>query len=168
MEDRLRVGVITSPHGVKGEVNIFPTTDDPSRFKKLKRVIIDNKKDLIEMEIGNIKFFKNMVIATLDGIEDRNTAEKFRSAEILIDREYALPLEEDEYYICDIIDFDVFSDTDIYLGKLTEVLTASANDVYVVRNEEGREILIPYTHECVLSVDMNSKKIVVHLLKGMI
>ncbi|MCR5432747.1 MAG: ribosome maturation factor RimM [Lachnospiraceae bacterium] len=168
MEDRLRVGVITSPHGIHGEVKIFPTTDDPSRFKLLKKVYIDNKKEIIEMEISGIKFFKNMVIACLSGIEDRNGAEKFRSADILIDREDALPLGEDEYYICDIIGFDVISDEGENLGKLDDVLTSNANDVYVVKNENKREILIPSTKECILSVDMNSKKIVVHLLKGMI
>jgi len=168
MEDRLRVGVITSPHGVHGEVKIFPTTDDPTRFKKLKKVIIDTKKELIEMDISGIKFFKNMVIAKLSGIEDRTVAEKFRNAEIYIDRSDALPLGEDEYYICDIIGFDVYSDDEKYLGKLDDVLTSNANDVYVVTDKNNKEILIPSTKECILSTDMNSKKIVVHLLKGML
>ena len=168
MEDRLRVGVITSPHGIHGEVNIFPTTDDPQRFKMLKKVIVDTGKDKIEMEIGGIKFFKNMVIATLSGIADRTQAEKFRSADILIEREDALPLGEDEYYVCDIIGFKVTTDEGNELGILDDVLTSNANDVYVVKKPDGKEILIPYTKECVLSVDLDSKNIVVHLLKGMI
>ena len=168
MEDRLRVGVITSPHGIRGEVKIFPTTDDPERFKKLKKVIIDNKKVQTEMEISGIKFFKNMVIATLSGIEDRTTAEKYRSADILIEREDALPLGEDEYYICDIIGFKVTTDEGEDLGILDDVLTTHANDVYVIKKKDGKEILVPSTKECVLSIDLNSKNIVVHLLKGMI
>lgn len=168
MEDRLRVGVITSPHGIHGEVKIFPTTDDPERFKKLKKVIIDTHKEQKEMEIGGIKFFKNMVIATLSGIEDRTQAEKYRSADILIEREYALPLGEDEYYICDILGFTVTNDDGTVLGTLEDVLTSCANDVYVVKRDNGKELLIPSTKECVLSTDLNSKNIVVHLLKGMI
>ena len=168
MEDRLRVGVITSPHGIHGEVKIFPTTDDPQRFKKLKKVIVDTHKEQKEMEIGGIKFFKNLVIATLSGIEDRNQAEKYRSADILIEREDALPLGEDEYYICDILGFTVTNDDGTVLGTLEDVLTSCANDVYVVKRENGKEILIPSTKECVLSTDLNSKNIVVHLLKGMI
>ncbi|MCR4721708.1 MAG: ribosome maturation factor RimM [Lachnospiraceae bacterium] len=168
MEERLRVGVITSPHGIHGEVNIFPTTDDPKRFTKLKKVIIDTKKTQTKMKISGIKFFKNMVIATLSGIEDRTQAEKYRSADILIEREDALPLEEDEFYICDIIGFTVTSDEGEKLGQLEDVLTSSANDVYVVSDEEGREILIPSIRDCIISIDMNSKNIVVHLLKGMI
>ncbi|MCR5432501.1 MAG: ribosome maturation factor RimM [Lachnospiraceae bacterium] len=168
MEDRLRVGVITSPHGIHGEVKIFPTTDDPQRFKLLKKVIVDTKKSQTEMEISNIKFFKNMVIATLNKIPDRTEAEKYRSADILIDREDALPLGEDEYYICDIIGFGVTTDEGAKLGILNDVLTTYANDVYVVKKQDGKEILIPSTKECILSIDMNSKNIVVHLLKGMI
>ena len=168
MEERLRVGVITSPHGIHGEVKIFPTTDDPERFKKLKKVIIDTHKEQKEMEIGGIKFFKNMVIATLSGIEDRTQAEKYRSADILIEREDALPLGEDEYYICDIIGSTVTTDDGTVLGTLEDVLTSCANDVYVVKRDNGKEILIPSTKECVLSIDLNSKNIVVHLLKGMI
>ena len=168
MEDRLRVGVITSPHGIRGEVKIFPTTDDPERFKKLKKVIIDTHKEQKEMEIGGIKFFKNMVIATLSGIEDRTQAEKYRSADILIEREDALPLGEDEYYICDILGFTVTNDDGTILGTLEDVLTSCANDVYVVKRDNGKELLIPSTKECVLSTDLNSKNIVVHLLKGMI
>ncbi|MBO4496803.1 MAG: 16S rRNA processing protein RimM [Lachnospiraceae bacterium] len=168
MEDRLRVGVITSPHGIHGEVKIFPTTDDPQRFKKLKKVIVDTHKEQKEMEIGGIKFFKNLVIATLSGIEDRTQAEKYRSADILIEREDALPLGEDEYYICDILGFTVTNDDGTVLGTLEDVLTSCANDVYVVKRENGKEILIPSTKECVLSTDLNSKNIVVHLLKGMI
>ena len=168
MEDRLRVGVITSPHGIHGEVKIFPTTDDPERFKKLKKVIIDTHKEQKEMEIGGIKFFKNMVIATLSGIEDRTQAEKYRSADILIEREDALPLGEDEYYICDILGFTVTNDDGTVLGTLEDVLTSCANDVYVVKRDNGKELLIPSTKECVLSIDLNSKNIVVHLLKGMI
>lgn len=168
MEDRLRVGVITSPHGIHGEVKIFPTTDDPQRFKKLEKVIVDTHKEQKEMEIGGIKFFKNLVIATLSGIEDRTQAEKYRSADILIEREDALPLGEDEYYICDILGFTVTNDDGTVLGTLEDVLTSCANDVYVVKRENGKEILIPSTKECVLSTDLNSKNIVVHLLKGMI
>lgn len=168
MEDRLRVGVITSAHGVHGEANVFPTTDDALRFKKLKKVYIDTKKEQIKAEIEGVKFFKNMVILKFNGIDDRNLIEKYKSCDLLIDREDAVPLGEDEYFICDLIGFDVVSDTDEHLGTLTDILTTAANDVYMVNDENGREILIPSTKDCILNIDTDKKIICVHLLKGMI
>lgn len=168
MERKLRVGVITSAHGIIGEANVFPTTDDAGRFKKLKKAYIDTAKELIPVKISSVKFFKNMVILKFEGIDDRNLIEKYKSCDLLIDREDAVPLGKDEFFICDIIGFSVVTDEDVNIGKLTDVLTTAANDVYVVNDDNGREILIPYTDECVLKVDTENSIIVVHLLKGMI
>ena len=167
MEDRLRVGVITSPHGVRGEVNVFPTTDDVHRFEDLKKVYIDLGKEQKLCEIESVKYFKNMVILKFTGINDRNIVEGFRSKDLYIDREDAVPLEEGEYFICDLIGFDVVTDEGVTLGKLKDVLTSSANDVYVVDLGEGKEVLIPAIKQCILDTDTDEGRILVHLLPGL-
>lgn len=87
MEDLLQVGVITTTHGVRGEVKVFPTTDDPARFKKLKNVILDTGKEKLELEIAGVKFFKNMVILKFKGIDDINDVEKYRKKSLYVTRE---------------------------------------------------------------------------------
>jgi 16S rRNA processing protein RimM len=165
--EHLRVGVISSTHGIKGEVKVFPTTDDPNRFNELKKAYIDTSKELIPLEIENVKFFKQMVILKFKGIDNINDIEKYRGKDILIDREDAVALEEGEYFICDLIDSLVFTEDGEKLGILTEIMTTGANDVYVVKTPEGEEILIPSIKECILDVDVENKKITVHLLKGL-
>ncbi|MBO4416066.1 MAG: 16S rRNA processing protein RimM [Lachnospiraceae bacterium] len=166
-DNRLRVGVITSPHGIAGEINVFPTTDDINRFKTLKKIYIDTGRELIPGNIESVKFFKGMVILGLDTVPDRNTAEKLRKKDLLIDREDAVPLEEGEYFICDLIGFDVVTDEGEQLGQLEDVIQTGANDVYSVRCADGSELLIPVTDECVLNIDTDGSKILVHLLPGL-
>lgn len=168
MENYLRVGVISTTHGVKGEVKVFPTTDDPDRFKELKQLFLDTGKELVPMEIEGVKYFKKMVILKFKGIDDINDIEKYRGRDLLITRENAVKLEKDEYFICDLIDSEVFTEDGEKLGILTEILTTAANDVYVVKTLEGREVLIPSIKECILDVDVENKKIKVHLLNGLI
>ncbi len=165
--DKLRVGVITSPHGIAGEVNVFPTTDDINRFKNLKKLYIDTGKELIPTQVKSVKFFKGMAILKLDHIVDRNMAEKFRKKDLLIDREDAVPLEEGEYFICDLVGLGIETDEGEKLGVLEDVLQTGANDVYLVRCNDGKELLIPVTDECVLSIEPENEKIVVHLLPGL-
>lgn len=166
--DRLRVGVITSPHGIAGEVNVYPTTDDPARFKYLKKVYIDNIKELIPSNIESVKFFKGMVILKLDTVKDRNAAELLRKRDLLIDREDALPLEEGEFFICDLVGLEVVTDGGERLGVLEDILQTGANDVYSVKMEDGKELLIPVTDECVKSIEPENGKIIVHLLPGLL
>lgn len=168
MENYLRVGVITTTHGIHGEVKVFPTTDDMNRFKDLKEVILDTGKDYIPLEIENVKFFKNMVILKFKGINDINDIEKYRNKDLLVTRENAVKLEENEYFIYDLIDSEVFLEDGNKLGILTEILTTGANDVYVVKTAEGKEILIPSIKDCILNVDIENKKITVHLLDGLL
>ena len=134
MEDLLQVGVITTTHGVRGEVKVFPTTDDPARFKKLKNVILDTGKEKLELEIAGVKFFKNMVILKFKGIDDRNDVERMRQAKLLVTRENAVELGKDEYFIADLIGLSVIrEDNGEVLGELTDVLQTGANDVYEVK-----------------------------------
>ena len=167
MEELLQVGVITKTHGVRGEVKVFPTTDDPARFKKLKDVILDNGKVKKDLEIESVKFFKNMVILKFKGLDNINDVERFRQAKLLVTRENAVELEEDEYFIADLIGIKVTSDGGEELGIIKDVLQTGANDVYVIAKENTPDLLVPAIHDCVLAVDVEAQTMTVHLLDGL-
>lgn len=167
MDNYLRVGVITTTHGVKGEVKVYPTTDDVNRFKNLKKVYLDTGKELLPLEIEGVKYFKQMVILKFKGFDNINDIEKYRGKDLLITRDNAIKLEEGEYFICDLIGLDIITDEGNKLGVLTEVMTTAANDVYVVQTEGKKEILIPAIEDCILDVNLDDKKITVHLLDGL-
>lgn len=167
MEDVLKVGVITTTHGVRGEVKVFPTTDDPARFKKLKQVILDNGKEKRNLEIEQVKFFKNLVILKFKGIDNINDIEKYKKAELFVTRENAVKLKKNEYFIADLIGLAVTSDEGEDLGELRDVLQTGANDVYVIGKEGEEEILLPAIRDCVLEVDVEAGTMKVHLLPGL-
>ena len=167
-DELLQVGAITSTHGIKGEVKVFPTTDDPNRFKKLKNVILDTDKELIVLEVSGVKFFKQFVILKFKGINDINDIEKYKGKKLLVTRENAVELEEGEYFIADLIGLKVVTDEGNELGELTDVLQTGANDVYEVTMNNGKEVLIPAIKDCILGVDLNEGVMKVHLLKGLI
>jgi len=168
MENYLRVGVITTTHGIKGEVKVYPTTDDITRFENLKNVYLDTGREYLPLEIEGVKYFKQMVILKFKEFDNINDIEKYRGKDLLVPREQAIELKENEYFICDIIGSEVFTDDGKKLGILTEVITTAANDVYVVKNENNKEILLPSIKECILDVDVASKKITVHLMDGLL
>ena len=124
MEDMLRVGVITSTHGIRGEVKVFPTTDDPLRFKKLKKCVKE--------------------------FDDINDIEKYTKCDLLVSREDAVKLEPGEYFICDLIGLDVITDEGKHLGVLKDVLETGANNVYEVEADNGESYLIPVIDQCIL------------------
>ncbi len=168
MEQYLRVGVISSTHGIKGEVKVYPTTDDPSRFRALKHVFLDMKGTKKELEIEGVKFFKNQVILKLKGHDRIEDITPYKGMDLLIPREEALPLAENENYIADLIDMEVLTDEGEVLGVLTDVMQTGANDVYVVTTPEKKEILLPAIPSCILDVDVEEKRMRVHLLKGLL
>lgn len=167
MEDLLKVGVITSTHGIRGEVKVFPTTDDAKRFKKLKNVILDNGKEKIDIEIASVRFFKNMVILKFKGIDDINDVEKYKKAELYVTRENAVPLKKDEYFIADLIGIEVTSDEGEALGVIDDVLQTGANDVYVIKKAGCQDLLVPAIKACIKEVDIENQKMIVHLLAGL-
>ncbi|WMC92661.1 ribosome maturation factor RimM [Kineothrix sp. MB12-C1] len=168
MDDKLRVGVISSTHGIKGEVKVFPTTDEPTRFKKMKQVILDTGKEESILTIEGVKFFKQFVILKFEGIDNINDVEKYKGKELYVTRENAQRLGKNEYFIGDLIGMTVIEDTGRNLGILEEVLLTGANDVYQVRMESDEELLIPAIKQCILSVDMEKKEMTVHLLEGLL
>ena len=167
MEQLLRVGVISSTHGVRGEVKVYPTTDDVNRFKKLKKVILDTGRDYLDLEITGVKFFKNQVILKFKGIDNINDIEKYKGKDLLVNREDAVALEENENYVADLIDLKVVTEDGQVLGYLTEVMETGANDVYVVETEDGKELLLPSIRDCILDVDLEEEVMTVHILPGL-
>ncbi len=168
MSEYLRVGVISTTHGIRGEVKVFPTTDDINRFKYLKQIILDTGKEYIELEVEGVKFFKRLAILKFKGIDNINDIEKYKGKDLLVTRENAVGLEKDEYFISDIIGSKVITDEGAELGELKEVMATGANDVYIVTAQDGKEILLPSIKECILDVDAVNKIIKVHVLPGLI
>lgn len=168
MENLLRVGVISSTHGVRGEVKVFPTTDEKERFKKLKTVLLDTGKEQIPLEIEGVKFFKNMVILKFKGYDNINDVERYRGKDLLITREQAVPLKENENFVADLIGLTVKTDEGDILGNVKDVLFTGANDVYVVERENGKDLLLPAIRQCILDVDLEEQVMTVHLLDGLL
>lgn len=168
MTAELRVGVITKPHGIRGEVKVYPTTDSPLRFDEIKHVRISQRgKDLGTHEINGVKHFKDIVILKFDEYNDMNAAEALKGAELYIPRDEGAKLNEGEYYIADIIGMEVVSDDGAHLGKVKDVMETGANDVYVVEREGGKELLIPAIKDCILDTDIDANVLTVHLLDGL-
>lgn len=168
MESYLRVGVISSTHGLKGEVKVFPTTDDPERFRSLKKVLLDTGREYKSLEVAGVKFFKNQVILKFREFNDINEVEQYKGKDLLITRDQAVPLGENENFITDLIGMAVYTDEGKFLGTLTDVLQTGANDVYVVKMEEGKEVLLPAIPACILEVEVEAAHMRVHLLEGLL
>ena len=120
MTENFRVGTITSTHGLQGEVKVFPTTDDPAKFKKLKKVYLENGSALTELEIAGVKFFKNMVILRFCGHDRIEDVEPYRGKDLYVPRKDAVKLNKDEYYIADLIGLSVVLEDGTPLGTLSE------------------------------------------------
>ena len=167
MEQFLQVGVISSTHGIRGEVKVFPTTDDPVRFKKLKNVLLDTGREQLELEVQSVKFFKQFVIVKFKGIDNINDIEVYKGKRLLIPREDAVALGKDEYYIADLIGMEVFTEEG-RLGVLKDVMETGANEVYIIASDEHGEVLVPAIRQCILDVDIKEKKMKIHLMEGLI
>ena len=167
MEELLQVGVITSTHGVRGEVKVFPTTDDPNRFKSLKHVLLDTGREKKSLEVQGVKFFKQFVILKFKGIDNINDIEKYKGCDLYVTRENAIPLEEGEVYLADIMNSKVVTEDGEEFGELVDILETGANLVFVVKHD-GKEVLLPDIPDCVKEVDDENKIITVHIMKGLL
>ncbi len=168
MEDFLQIGVISSTHGIRGEVKVFPTTDDVNRFKKLKEVYLDTGKEKLTLHPESVKFFKQFVILKFKEFNNINEIEQYRNKSLLVDRQNAVKLRKDEYFIADLIGLRVMTDEEKQLGILKDVLQTGANDVYIVETEDGKEVLLPAIKECVLKVDIEAGEVLVHVMDGLL
>lgn len=168
MEDILQVGIITSTHGVRGEVKVYPTTDDVRRFKRLKEVILDTGKEQMTLNIEGVKFFKQFVILKFKEFDNINDVEKFRQKSLYVSRENAVHLNRDEYFIADLMGLRVLDENNTEIGTLREVMETGANDVYVIDMKDGRELLLPAIKQCILQVDLENGFVKVHILEGLL
>lgn len=168
MEDFFQVGIITATHGVNGEVKVFPTTDEPKRFKRLKEVLLDTGKERLPLKIESVKFFKQFVILKFQDINNINDVERYRKCSLLVSRENAVRLGRDEYFVADLEGLQVRDEDGSPIGTLKSVLETGANDVYVIALSDGRELLLPAIKQCVLEVDVEAGYIRIHILEGLL
>lgn len=168
MENYLRVGVIANTHGIRGEVKVYPTTDNKERFQDLKTVALDTGTEYQTLTVQSARYFKNLVILKFKEFDSINEVEMYKGKDLLIRREDAVALEENEYFICDILGAAVETQEGESLGVVEEVLTTAANDVFVVRTKSGKELLLPVIDECVKVLDTEHKRVEVHLMPGLV
>ena len=166
--DLYQVGAITQTHGVRGEVKVFPLTDDVMRFKNMKDLILDTGRQQITLEVTSARPQKNLVILKFKGYDSINDVEKYKGAKLYVTKENRVACDEDEYFIADLIGLTVVTDDGSVLGTLTDVITTGANDVYAVKMESEKELLIPAIHDCILQVNDDERKMTVHLLDGLL
>lgn len=168
MKERLEVGQIVNTFGINGFVKVYPYVNDIKRFDDLKNVYIKVKKQESRLEIEEVKYQKNMVLLKFKGIDKVEEAEKLRNSYIEIERKDAIPLEEGEYFIADLLGLDVYLDTGEKLGVLDDIFNNESSDIYVVKNELGKQFLLPYIDEVVKKIDLQNGRIIVHLIDGLV
>lgn len=167
-QDYFEVGQIVNTFGIKGFVKVNPLTDDAERFEELESVFVEKNKELIKMKIEEVKYHKNQVLIKFKGIEDINMAEKYKGCYIKIKRENAKKLPKDTYFIADLIGLPVYDESGNLLGKVDDIYNNKSHDIYVVKNELGKQILLPSTKEVIKQIDIENERIVVHLIDGLV
>lgn len=168
MQEYLEVGQIVNTNGLKGLLKINPFTDDITRFERLKTIFIEHKKELLEFEIESVRYQKKQVLLKLKGIDTIEEAEKYREDYLKINRNKEEKLPEDTYYIVDLIGLDIYTENGELLGKLDDIFSTGSNDVYVVKNSEGKQILLPAISDVIKNIDLEQKKIVVNLIEDLL
>ena len=170
MTDRFQVGVIASTHGLQGEVNVFPTTEDPNRFKKLKKVTLHTQRgEEIELDVQSARFFKKFVIVKFKQYNNINDVEKFRGCELTIDRKNAIKLEPGEYYCADLMGLSIVDEEDKLLGTVSDIIQTGANDVYeMTKDGSDEKVYIPAIKDCIKKIDIENKKITIHVIDGLL
>ena len=164
--ETLQVGEIVNTHGLRGDVKLVPWTDYPEVFEDFSHVYTDIKSQKTTLEIVSIKYQKSNLIIKFKSIDHIDEAEKLKNHILYVDRDQLG--EPDGYYICDLIGCSVHTDEGLLLGEVVDVFQTGSNDVYVVRSDKGKDILLPVIDEVVLSVDIENNKICVHLIEGLI
>lgn len=164
----IEIGQIVNTNGLKGVVKVNPFTDDIGKFEDLKYVYIQLKSELKKIKIEQVRYNKNQVLLKLEGIDSIEEAEKYRNFYLKTEKESQEDLGEDTYYIVDLIGLDVYTDKNEYLGKIEDVFPTGSNDVYVVKDNLGKQILIPAIADVVKEVDLKNKKMIINLIPGLI
>ena len=168
MTKYLEIGQIVNTFGIKGMVKIKPFTDDINKFDRLKKIYISNKNGKKEYQIQEVKYHKNMVLMKLEGVDTPEQADLLRQSYLLVDRADEEPLEEGVYYIVDLLGLEVYTDDNKLLGKVEDIFNTGSNDIYVVKDEMGKQILLPGIPDVLKNVDLEKGRITVHLIPGLI
>ncbi len=168
MQKEFQVGAVASVHGIKGEVKVFPTTDEPEKYKKLKSVLLRTGKEERQVALQSVRFFKQMAIVKFEGIDSPEEARKYQGATLWITRDQAVPLRAHEYYQADLIGLLVVDEEGKELGRLTDVLETGANDVYEVTMPDGEIVLFPAIRDCIREVDIDAGYMKVHVMEGLL
>ena len=167
-QEYFEIGQIVNTFGIKGFVKVNLFTDDMQRFEELKSVLVIKNKETIHMQIEEVKYHKNQVLIKFKGIEDINMAEKYKGCYIRIKREDARKLPKDTYFIADLIGLTVYDDNGNLLGKVDDIYNNKSHDIYVVKNDLGKQILLPSTKEVIKQIDIDNDRIIVHLIEGLV
>ncbi len=150
--DRIKVGKITTAVGIKGEVKVYPYTDDSERFEELESVYAGDDV----MDIDMVRYQKNLVILKFKGVDDRNAAEALRDRYLTIDRSELRELDEDEYFIFDLIGLEAVDREGNHIGVVSDVIQNTAQDLYEIKKDDGSKYLVPAVYEIVTDIDINS------------
>lgn len=168
MTKYLEIGQIVNTFGIKGMVKVKPFTDNIKKFSKFKTIYVKNKNEKKEYKIQEVKYHKNMVLIKFENIDTIEQAEPLRNSYLLIDRNQEEPLEQGTYYITDLIGIQVYTENDVLLGIIDDIYNTGSSDIYVVKDEQGKQILLPAISDVILKIDLENKKIIVHLIPGLI
>ncbi len=168
MQEYLEVGQIVNTFGIKGQVKVVPFTDDINRFDELKEIYIEKKDELQLVKIETVNYSKNVVILKLEGINSMEEANKYRNCYLKIDRKNAKKLPKGTYFIADLIGLEVYTDEGKLLGKVDDIYNTGSKDIYVIKDNLGKQILLPSIKEVIKQVDLENKKIIVHIIEGLI
>ncbi len=168
MLPNLEIGQIVNTFGIKGIVKVKPFTDDIKRFDNLKTVYIKKSNTQKEYEIEEVKYHKDMVLIKFKGVDTVEQAELLRNAYLTISRDSEEKLEEGRYYIVDMLGLEVYTDEQVLLGTLDDIFNTGSNDIYVVKDKQGKQILLPAIQDVIKQIDMENRKMIVHLLPGLV
>ena len=162
------IGQIVNTFGIKGMVKVNPFTDDISQFEEMETILVDKKGSIKEIQIEEVKYSKNQVLLKLKGIDTVEEAEKYRNCYIKLPREKARKLPKNTYFIADLIGLEVYTEEGNLLGKVDDIYNTGASDIYVIKDELGKQILLPAIKDVIKQIDLEQEKIVVHLLEGLV
>ena len=168
MQGNLEIGQIVNTFGIKGFVKVNPFVDDISRYDDLEKVYVKRNKELKEMEVEEVKYHKNMVLLKFKGVDKVEDAELLRNSYLEVDRENAIELQEGEYFIVDLLGLDVFTEEGQVLGKLEDIFNTGSNDIYVVKDDLGKQVLLPAISDVIKSINIEEGKIIVRIIEGLL